>query len=90
MDALFGSGRVVDVILALMLAEAVLLLAWRWRFGRGLAVADIAANLAAGACLMLALRGALIGAPWTGVAPWLLAGFTAHLVDLWRRWPRAR
>ncbi len=90
MAELFGTGRVVDLILGLVVLEAMLLLAWRWRSGGGLAPADIAANLAAGACLMLALRSALVGEPWTATAPWLLAGLAAHLLDLWRRWPRAR
>jgi hypothetical protein len=87
---LFATGRVVDLILGLVVLEAVLLLAWRWRSGGGLALIDIAANLAAGAFLMLALRSALVGDPWTSTAPWLLAGLTAHLLDLWRRWPRGR
>jgi small-conductance mechanosensitive channel len=87
---LFATGRIVDLILALVVLETVLLVAWRWRTGGGLALIDIAANLAAGAFLMLALRSALVGDPWTMIVPWLLAGLTAHLFDLWRRWPRAR
>jgi hypothetical protein len=31
-----------------------------------------------------------LGAAWTSTAPWLLAGLLAHLLDLWRRWPRGR
>ncbi|SFL27197.1 hypothetical protein [Methylobacterium pseudosasicola] len=76
----FASGRIVDAILALVAAEALLLawLAGRW----GMARAPLLANLASGAALMLALRAALVGSGWAVVAGWMLAGLAAHLVDL--------
>jgi hypothetical protein len=81
--ALFASGRIVDAILLLVAGEA-LVLAWLRRRGAlgGRALAPLLANLASGAALMLALRGALTGAAWTGTAAWLLAGLVAHLADL--------
>jgi hypothetical protein len=45
----------------------------------------VLANLAAGACLLLALRAALTGASWPPVAAWLLAALLANLVDLAER-----
>lgn len=80
MDALFASGRIVDAILALVAAEA-LLLAWLAR-RRGVALPALLANLVSGAALMLALRAALTGAGWPVVAGWMLAGLLAHLTDL--------
>jgi hypothetical protein len=88
MDALFASGRIVDAILVLVAAEA-LLLAWLAR-SRGLARAPLLANLASGAALMLALRAALTGAVWPVVAGWMLAGLLAHLADLTLRLRAAR
>ena len=64
MDRLFASGRIVDLILALVALEALGLLAYHRRTGRGPAPADALSNLLSGACLMLALRGALVGAWW--------------------------
>jgi hypothetical protein len=47
---------------------------------------DLLANLLAGACLMLALRGALAGAGGPWIALCMAAALLAHLTDLWRRW----
>lgn len=86
MAALFASGRIVDVILALTLAEAVGLVAWHRRTGRGVAPADFLGNLLSGVCLLLALRAGLAGAWWGWIALALLAALAAHLTDLARRW----
>lgn len=82
-----ANGRLVDAVIALVLLEA-LLLAWlHRRHGRGPAPADFLGNLAAGLFLLLALRGALVGAAWPWIAASLLAALAAHLYDLSRRWP---
>jgi hypothetical protein len=84
-ESIFASARVVDLILVFMLVEAsALILLWRIR-GRGLKPADLIATLAAGACLLLALRSALAGATGMMVA-FLLLSLVAHLADLARRW----
>lgn len=85
MSALFADGRVVDLILLLMLIEGAVLAVYRWRTGRGLAIVSLAAMLLAGTFLLLALRAALRGAPWSDIAIWLLAALFAHLFDLGRR-----
>ena len=87
MAELFASGRIVDLIVAGMALEALILLAYRFRTGRGIAARDLLVNLAAGLCLMLALRAALAGAGWGLVAAPLAAGLLAHLADLRCRWP---
>lgn len=89
MQEFFRSGSVADAILAVMMAEALLLLAYRKITGRGPAPADLAAMLLAGACLVLALRAGLTGAGWPVVALCLVAALVAHLADLSRRWTRA-
>ncbi|MCJ2053281.1 hypothetical protein [Methylobacterium sp. J-070] len=88
MAALFASGRIIDGILALVVLEA-LLLVWLCRRRRvvpgvfaDLSLPALLATLASGAALMLALRAALVGAPWSTVAACLLAGLVAHLADL--------
>jgi len=84
-EALFASGRVVDIALALMLLEAVGLWAYRRARSQAFPAADVAWNLAAGACLLLALRAALTQAAWPWVALFLTAALIAHIGDFRRR-----
>jgi hypothetical protein len=88
MEDFFRSGMVADVILVVMIAEALLLLLYRKVTGRGPAAADLFVMLLAGGCLVLALRAVLTGSTWPVVALCLLAALFAHLIDLYRRWPR--
>lgn len=86
MTEFFASGRAVDLILCLMVAEGILLAFYHRRTGRGIAIRDLAGVLLAGGFLLLALRAALTGASWVWVAGFLVAGLVAHLGDLARRW----
>jgi uncharacterized protein involved in response to NO len=88
MSQLFATGGIVDLILGLVAAEALLLAALRRWTGRGPALGALLGNLLAGACLLLALRAALTGTPWQWTAAWLAAALAAHLWDLGQRWPR--
>jgi dolichol kinase len=87
-SALFASGRVVDLILVFMALEAALLAWHRRRSGRGPSVAGLLAFFLAGACLLLALRAALVGASWGWVAAPLAGAGAAHAADLALRWRR--
>lgn len=81
---------VVDAILLLVAVEAaILLLLWRWR-RIGITPQRLLPMLAAGACLLLALRAALAGEPWHVSALWLGLSFLAHLADVAGRWQRRR
>jgi hypothetical protein len=83
---LVASGHVVDLILALVVVEGLLLFALgRWR-GQGVPLADFLPSALGGVCLLLALRASLTGAGGTAIVPWLLGSFAAHLWDLKRRW----
>ncbi|KQP99856.1 conserved protein of unknown function; putative membrane protein [Methylorubrum extorquens] len=79
---LFASGRIVDAILVLVVLEALVLLGMRARWGRGPAPGALLSNLASGAALMLALRAALTGTAWPGIAVWLAAALAAHLAEM--------
>lgn len=83
---MFVGGHVVDIILALTVAEALLIIRHYRRTGRGLPPSDLLPTLAAGAGLLLALRAALTGADAHIIALWLLVAMVAHLVDLRGRW----
>ena len=82
--SLLAVPRTIDLILAVMLLEAVLLhrlgrnrgIGWRW--------SDVLSGLLPGALLLLAVRGALLGNAALMVLA-LLAALPAHLEDVARR-----
>ena len=86
MDGFLASAAFVDVVLALVALEALVLVVYRRRTGRGIATGELLANLGAGAALLLALRLALDDAPWPALAGALLLSLLAHVTDLARRW----
>ena len=88
MAELFASGRIVDLILALVAVEAIVLLAYAHRTGRGVAPAGLLSNLAAGLFLLLALRTTVLNQSWILVASLLTAALFAHVIDLSHRWRR--
>jgi hypothetical protein len=83
---LFASGRIVDLIVVLMLLEFAVLIAVRARTRRGIQPIELAASLAAGMALLLALRSALVGFSWQHTAAWLVLALMAHLLYLKLRW----
>jgi hypothetical protein len=83
--ALFAGGRVIDLILAVIAAEFAIVAALATPKERRRTTVDLLFALAPGACLLLALKGALAGAPWTVLAAWLALSFPIQIVDLIRR-----
>jgi hypothetical protein len=86
MAELFASGHIIDLILVLVAVEVAALALWRRWSGNGPGLGAMAANLASGACLLLAVRAALVGAAWEWVAVALLGSLLAHAADLYGRW----
>ena len=83
-DLLF-SGKVVDLALAVIGVELVVLLVARQLRGAGLRPLDLIGQLLAGALLLLAVRCALTGADYRWTLALLAASFPAHAFDLVRR-----
>ncbi|WBQ12932.1 hypothetical protein L2D00_13940 [Hyphomonadaceae bacterium BL14] len=81
---LFTSGRVVDFILLVVVVEVIVLAVFP-RLRGAMSLTDVALLIAPGVMLMLALRGALTGAPHTITAAVLAAAFVFHLWDIIRR-----
>lgn len=79
MEALFASGRAIDIVLAVLAIEAF------WLMARGHAPARVLYALGPGALMVLAVRFALTGQPWPWIAAALAASFPLHLLDLLRR-----
>lgn len=85
MLALFESGRIVDLILGLMLIEALVLCGLALVLRSRLPLTGLLLNLAAGASLLLALRAVLTGASWVVVGAWLAVALFSHTGDLIQR-----
>ncbi len=84
------SGQtLVDVALGITVLEVIVLLVVRQRTGRGIAPQALLANVGAGLFLMLAVRAALVDAPWPWLAGLFAAAGAAHAVDLALRWRRS-
>ncbi|WP_299322463.1 hypothetical protein [Parasphingopyxis sp.] len=79
MNALFASGHAADIILAILVIEAL------WLAARGHAARDIAGTLLPAVLIVLGLRAALTGADWPWIALPLAAALPVHLWDLARR-----
>ncbi len=88
MNGFVAGTWLIDAVIGFTLVEGVALALYHRQTGRGVAVGEFAANLAAGLCLMLALRGAVADAGWPWVVLCLLGAGVAHGTDLWRRWRR--
>lgn len=79
MDEFFASGRAVDVVLIVLVVEAI------WLKTRGNLWTDIAPALLPAVLMMVALRAALTGMAWPFVSIPLALAFPIHLYDLKRR-----
>lgn len=79
MEEFFASGRAVDVVLLVLLAEAIIL---KWR---GTSLTIIISALMPAVLMMIALRAALTGMDWPWISIPLALAFPVHLYDLYRR-----
>jgi hypothetical protein len=86
---LIAQPRFIDVILALVAIEAVVILGLRVLRGVGPAPLGFLCTLSAGGFLLLAMRHALAGASPLLIAGSLALAGLAHLADLSLRWSRA-
>lgn len=75
----------IDVALAAIALETVILLVRWYGRGAGLRPIDVVAQLLAGACLLLALRCSVHDAPPEWTFAFFAASLPAHLFDLVRR-----
>lgn len=76
LDVLFQSGNIAFLIVGIMFAEFLFFARHFKRFPA------IFAGLAAGACLVLALRSALLQHEWTTIALFLLFSFVFHMMEI--------
>jgi hypothetical protein len=88
MAQLFTGTTLVDIVLVFMALETAILASRRLLTGQGIPVFDVFVLMLPGACLVLAMRAALAGAPWTILALCMAAALVTHVADLWRRHAR--
>ena len=86
MKEILQDGRIIEAILALMILEAAVLVAWYKLKGHGVAPVSLIVNLLAGVFLMLAVLAALQNASVWTLATCLAAALLAHIGDLAMRW----
>jgi RsiW-degrading membrane proteinase PrsW (M82 family) len=85
-----SSGHAIDLILAVVAVELVVLVFWLKANGKAWSWAELVGPVFAGIFLMLALRNVLVGGSALVTALWLALSGPAHLYDLVRRvrrWP---
>ena len=86
--AAIESGRLFEWIVLLVILEG-LLLHWLWRRrALGLPWHHFLGSFVSGACLMLAVRAAVVDSPIAEIALWLALSLVAHLTDLGLRFRR--
>ncbi|MFN4114300.1 MAG: hypothetical protein ACK4GD_10205 [Sphingomonadaceae bacterium] len=79
MEQFFASGHAADVIIAVLIVEAI------WLIWRGRNPLDVALMLLPAALMIVGLRAALVGADWPWIAGPLALSFPVHLADVVRR-----
>jgi hypothetical protein len=82
LQKLFSSGHVVDVALAFISLEFVVLSLRAVTSARVARMVSLVHALGPGVCLMLALRCALVGAGPLWIALWLAASLPLHIWDV--------
>lgn len=86
LEELITTGRIVDIMIAFVIIEVVLLLVFERVTGRGVPPYSLLVNVGAGGSLMLALRAVFSDADWTIIAACLLAALVFHTLDIIQRW----
>lgn len=88
LETLIESGKIVDIMVAFVMLELIVLLIY-WRVKRrGVPALPLLANVGAGGSLMLALGAQLKGLGYLAVASCLVAALVFHVTDIALRWRR--
>ena len=86
LETLITTGRIVDIMLAVMALEVVAVTLYRRSRGGGIAFWPLILNIGAGGSLMLALRASLTDAGYLAVSAFLIFALIFHVADQVGRW----
>jgi MFS superfamily sulfate permease-like transporter len=75
---LYQSGHIALIIVAIMVLEAVIFARYFKK------IPAVFAGLAAGICLVMALRASLLQQGWPTIGVFLALGAGLHVVELWQ------
>ncbi|MEL6298653.1 MAG: hypothetical protein AAFQ45_08795 [Pseudomonadota bacterium] len=90
MAELFATGRIVDLLLLVIAAEAAVLVWLSWRGRLSDHAGAVVSLLLPGIMFLVALRLALVDAPWPAIAGVLALTGIAHAADVYLRFFRSR
>lgn len=90
MTEIAAAAPLIDAVIVFTAIEMSALLSLYRLTGKGVAPRDFLANMVAGLCLMLALRGVVRDAGIEWLALFLLAAGVAHGIDILMRWRRSQ
>jgi hypothetical protein len=82
MEELIRSGRIAQVIIAVLIIELIVVSIYLFRHGRTREIWSGLASITAGAALVMALGLALAGGGWKEIGICLLASLVAHAAEL--------
>ena len=80
------SGRIIDIVVAVLLLELIAISVLHRTRGTGIAPYPLLVNIGAGGSLALAVKASVTGAGWQWIAIWLVASLVFHVLDLGARW----
>ena len=80
--ALFVDGKIADLVLAVMVVEALVFVALSRRAQSVLSLSSIFSALLPGFFLLLALRAVFVHAQWFWIALALTGALITHLIDM--------
>ena len=86
LEMLITTGRIVDIMVAVIVIEVLAIVLIRKARGGGIATGPLLLNVGAGGSLMLALRASLSDAGWLWIAAFLVLSLVFHVADQWQRW----
>jgi hypothetical protein len=85
LESLILSGRIIDIALAVMLAELLVLIALKKRGSLVFDVPGAVSNLGAGGSLALGIKAVLTGGSYLTIAACLVFSLMFHSIDTIRR-----
>lgn len=86
MEGFIESGAVFDLVVAVLVVEAVLMTGLWWRRAQGIPPVTLLPDLGAAAALLIAARAHTLDAGWLVIGAALAVALLLHVTHLRRQW----